>query len=242
MTEKYQAMREGGKHLRRIKNQLQEFAVVGRLFSEVEELAQKLIRDCGAKPNFSLVPGYKWAICINKNEGIVHGLPNETIIEDGDLISIDLGLLWQNWNLDTSISFIAGKSTPEKDYFLAVGQKALRKTIDRAMPGNSIYDLSHEIEKTIKRAGFDPSGQLAGHYIGRKLHEDPLIPCVAHKADRKKIIKIGDTMAIEVMYAMGNCDLVLAEDGWTYETRDRSWSALFEDTIIITENGAEVLT
>lgn len=235
-------MREGGAKLNKIKKQLIDFSVIGRSFLEIENQAQKLIREEGAVPNFSLVPGYKWAICINKNEGIVHGIPNETIINDGDLISIDLGLLWQGWNLDTSISFIAGKSNSQLDYFLQIGQKALRKTIALAQAGNSVYDLSMMIEKTIQRAGFSPSYQLAGHFIGKKLHEDPLIPCVGRKVDRKKLLKVGDSLAIEVMYAAGECDLVLAADGWTYETADKSLTALFEETVFITAKGPQILT
>ncbi|MBQ6438267.1 type I methionyl aminopeptidase [bacterium] len=242
-AEKIAAMRTGGAKLRTIKKQLQELAQVGVNFAQIEAEAQRLIAAAGAKPNFSLEPGYHWATCINKNEGIVHGIPTEDkIVEDGDLISIDLGLLWQGWNLDTSISFVAGTSSEQKEYFMNAGKKALARAIGEAVAGASVYDISHQIEKTIVRAGFDPTWQLTGHYIGRKLHEDPYIPCVAQKSDRKLKINLGDTMAIEVMYAAGSCDLVEAADGWTYETRDGSLTGLFEETILVTENGPEILT
>lgn len=243
MSDKITAMRQGGAKLKVIKKQLADFAVPGKTFMDVENEAQRLIKAAGAVPNFSLVPGYHWAICINKNEGIVHGIPTEKIvINSGDLISIDLGLLWQGWNLDTSISFAAGQSNHQLDYFLQVGQHTLDKTITHAVAGNSVYDLSRVIEKTIKKAGFSPSFQLAGHYIGKELHEEPLIPCVPSKSDRKKILAVGDTVAIEVMYAQGDCDLVLAADGWTYETYDRSLTGLFEETILITDDVPEILT
>ena len=241
--EKIAAMREGGAKLRQIKHALQEFATVGKSFLAIEEEAQRLIKQAGAKPNFSLEPGYKWATCINKNEGIVHGIPTvDKFVEDGDLISIDLGLLWRGWNLDTSISFVAGASDEQKDYFLSVGQKALRRAISEAIVGNSVYDISHQIEKTIVRAGFDPTWQLTGHYIGRQLHEEPYVPCVAQKSDRKRPIRLHDTIAIEVMYAAGSCDLVEAADGWTYETRDGSLTGLFEETILVTAGEPEILT
>ncbi len=242
MIDKINAMREGGRKLHYIKEQLQDFANIGTTFLEIENLAQKLIAESGAKPNFSLVPGYRWATCINRNQGIVHGIPNDTVIQSGDLISIDLGLLWQNWNLDTSISFCVGNTTPEQQAFLAAGRKALSRTIEVALAGNSVYDLSYQIEKTIKKAGFSPSTQLAGHFIGKQLHMSPLIPCIAQKSDRRHLLKAGDTLAIEVMYAMGDPYVVLAQDGWTYETADGSLTALFEDTILITENGPEILT
>ena len=242
MSDRITAMRQGGAKLKVIKKQLEEFSQIGRTFMDVEKEAQRLIKEAGAVPNFSLVPGYHWATCINKNEGIVHGIPNDTVIQDGDLISIDLGLLWDGWNLDTSISFVAGKSNYQLDAFLEAGKHALDKTIAHALAGNNIHDLSHIIEKTIRKAGYSPSYQLAGHYIGRELHEEPLIPNVPSKGDRKKIIKVGDTMAIEVMYAQGECDLVLASDGWTYETYDKSLTALFEETVLITDGEPEILT
>jgi len=240
---KIAAMRTGGAHLRRIKKELEMYSEVGRSFMEIEKEAVRLIHACGADSNFDKVPGYHWATCINKNEGIVHGIPRDDIfVEDGDLISIDLGLLWDGWNLDTSISFLAGTSSEATRYFLHAGEKALEKAINTARVGKTIYDISHQIEKSIVRAGFDPTWQLTGHYIGRELHEDPYIPCVADKHDRKHVIKLHDTMAIEVMYAQGSCELQEAEDGWTYETVDGSLTGLFENTILITENGPEILT
>ncbi len=240
---KIAAMRTGGAHLRRIKKELEMYSEVGRSFMEIEKEAVRLIHACGADSNFDKVPGYHWATCINKNEGIVHGIPRDDIfVEDGDLISIDLGLLWDGWNLDTSISFLAGTSSEAARYFLHAGEKALEKAINTARVGKTIYDISHQIEKSIVRAGFDPTWQLTGHYIGRELHEDPYIPCVADKHDHKHVIKLHDTMAIEVMYAQGSCELQEAEDGWTYETVDGSLTGLFENTILITENGPEILT
>ena len=241
--DKITAMRQGGALLRNIKHQLQDYAVVGRNFAQIEALAMKLITDSGAQANFALVPGYRWATCINKNEGIVHGIPTaDQVIEDGDLISIDLGLLWHGWNLDTSISFIAGTSTPAKDNFLQVGRKALAKAIGQAVVGNSVYDISRQIEKTITRAGFDPTWQLTGHYIGRQLHQDPLVPCVAQKSDRKKKLQLHDTIAVEVMYAWDSCELEQASDGWTYQTVDGSLTALWENTILVTDGEPEILT
>lgn len=240
--EKIAAMREGGAKLRPIKKQLQDYSVVGRSFIEINDLATKLILQTGGQPNFSLVPGYHHTICINRNEGIVHGIPNDTRIESGDLISIDFGMLYQGWNLDTSISFVVGESNESLEYFMAVGKKALAKAIGVATAGNSVYDISFQIEKTITRAGFSPTYELTGHGVGKKLHENPLIPNVTNKADRRKLLTAGDTLAIEVMYAQGQCDLVLAKDGWTYETADGSLTALFEETILVTDGVAEILT
>ena len=123
-----------------------------------------------------------------------------------------------------------------------MGQKALDKAIAAAIVGNNVYDISRQIEKTIVRAGYDPTWQLTGHYIGRQLHEEPYVPCVAVKSDRKHQLKLHDTIAIEVMYAKGSCELQEAEDGWTYETVDGSITGLFENTILVTEGAPEILT
>jgi methionyl aminopeptidase len=242
LKEKNLAMREGGLLVREIKKELAAFAQVGRSFLEIENKAQALIKKVGAVPNFALEPGYEWAICINKNEGMVHGIPNDYVIADGDLISIDMGILWKNYNLDTSISFVAGSTTPEKEHFLHAGQKALNKAIDAVIAGASVFDVSKAIEKTIINAGYHPSFQLTGHGVGAKLHEEPMIPNLANRGDKRKILYAGQTLAIEVMYAVGNPYVVLDADGWTYRTQDNSLSGLFEETVLVTERGAEILT
>ncbi|MDR0462741.1 MAG: M24 family metallopeptidase, partial [Pseudomonadales bacterium] len=183
LKQKIKAMTEGGKLIRDIKLELRDFSTLGRRFIEIEDRAQELIKKVGAKPSFSMEPGYKWALCINKNAGMVHGIPDEKIIEDGDLISIDMGLVWEGYHVDTSVSFVVGTSTPEKNDFLRAGEKALAKAIDQAWPGNSVYDISKAIEKTIKSFGYNPSFQLTGHGIGKKLHEQPLIPCITSRQD-----------------------------------------------------------
>ncbi len=239
---KITAMREGGKRLGRIKQQLVEFTHVGTTFEEIEAEAQRLIKEAGAVPSFSTVPGYHWATCIMKNEGMEHGIPQDKTVEDGDIIKIDVGLIYEGYHLDTTVSFIAGTSTTEKEMFLDIGRRALDKAINKARVGNTVYDISSAMQRVIEGAGCSCVYQLTGHGVGKELHEDPSIPCLAQRADKRIKLYEGQTIAIEPMYAMGDATLVVDDDGWTYKTRDGSLAGMFEETVLITKDGPEILT
>jgi methionyl aminopeptidase len=242
-TQRIAAMKVGGQKLAQVRDTLVQFTAVGMTFAQIEKEAQRLIAAAGAQPNFSLVPNYHWATCVMKNDEMCHGIPAaEKIVQDGDLIKIDVGLLWDGYNLDTTATLIAGNATAPKLQFLEVGKKALDRAIAQAIAGNSVYDVSFAMQKIVERAGCGMVYQLTGHGIGRELHEDPAIPCVAVRRDKRSILRAGQTVAIEVMYAMGNAFLVLDNDGWTYRTADRSLSGMIEETVLVTENGPEVLT
>lgn len=241
--QKITAMREGGKRLAQVRQALVDFTKIGTSFAEIEVEAQRLIRRENAVPNFALVPGYHWATCIMKNDEVCHGIPTkEKVVKSGDLITIDVGLLFQGYHLDTTISFFRGETTLEKENFLEVGNKALYRAISEAKIGNSIYDISFMMQKTAERAGYGLVYQLTGHSIGKELHEEPMIPCVAYRGDKKKKLFEGQTLAIEIMYTMGNPFLVLDKDGWTYRTADHSLAGMVEETVLITTNGSEILT
>jgi methionyl aminopeptidase len=242
LEQKITAMREGGKRLGQIKQQLAEFTQVGTTFEAIEVEAQRLIKAAGASPSFSTVPGYHWATCIMKNEGMEHGIPKGKIVEDGDIIKIDAGLIYDGYHLDTTTSFIVGTSTTEKELFLEVGQRALAKAINKARVGNTVYDISSAMQRVIEGAGFSCVYQLTGHGVGKDLHEDPSIPCVAQRADKRVNLYEGQTIAIEPMYAMGDATLVVDDDGWTYKTKDGSLAGMFEETVLITKDGPEILT
>jgi len=237
------AMRQGGKHLGVIKHQLVEFTKVGMTFAEIEAEAQRLIKAVGAIPNFALVPGYHWASCVMKNDELCHGIPiAEKIVNDGDLITIDVGLLWEGYNLDTTTSFVAGTSTPELDEFLEIGRRSLAKAIGKAVVGNSVYDISRAIEKVLVENGCDPVYQLTGHGLGKELHMDPAIPCFAQRSDKRIKLYEGQTIAVETMYAAGDSEVVEDPDGWTYRTKDGSLAAMFEETVIVGKGKPEILT
>jgi methionyl aminopeptidase len=242
LKRKIEAMREGGKALGAIKTQLQAFVEVNTTFEQIEDKAQELIKEAGMKPSFSTVPGYDWATCVMKNHEVCHGIPKGKKVLEGDVISIDIGLINNGYHLDTSITFAVGKVSEEIHEFLKVGKKSLKKAINQARIGNSVHDISFAMEKPLKRKSYGVVYQLTGHGVGENLHMEPAIPCVPSKSDRKIKLREGQTLAIENMYTMGSPVLEEDKDGWTYITVDGSLSGMFEETVLITKNGPEVLT
>lgn len=241
--EEIKIMAEGGAKLGRIKNALALAVKEGVTAAEIEELANELIKKEGAEASFKKVPGYRWATCINVNEGLVHGIPGKNIVfKKGDLVKIDVGLYFKGFHTDTSVS-VGIDPSAENQRFLNVGKEALAKAIKRARVGGRIFDISEAIEETVEGGGYTTIKALVGHGVGRELHEDPQIPCFlpGRKEDSQEIQK-GMVLAIEVMYTQGSDKVEVSEDGWTILMRDGKISALFEDTVAITSEGPKVLT
>ncbi len=242
--EEMEIMTEGGKKLGAIKKELASKVREGVNALEIELLAQKLIKKEGGKPSFMMVPGYSWATCVNINEGLVHGIPKkEVVFKKGDVVSIDVGMFYRGFHTDTSIT-IAVEPEKETEKFLEAGKTALRKAIQVCRPGKNIFDISSEIEGTIKKAGYTPIKALVGHGVGRELHEEPAIPCFV--PDNPKLInpkiEAGMVLAIEIMYTHGNPDIEIGKDGWTISVADGKISALFEETVAVHSAGPFVLT
>ncbi|MBN1168737.1 type I methionyl aminopeptidase [Candidatus Woesebacteria bacterium] len=236
-------MIESGKRLSYVKNRLKEAVKIGVSAKQIEDLAVKLIKKEEGKASFKMVPNYDWATCINVNEGIVHGIPKKEIVfQKGDVVSVDVGIYYDGFHTDTS--FTLGLEVDEKtEKFLEIGEKTLNSAIEKAKPGNRIYDISKSIEDMLKKSGYTPIKALVGHGIGRQLHEEPQIPCyTSGEYKDSPVIPDGACMAIEVMYSFGSEKLVLDEDGWTIVTSDGKISALFEDTVIAAKGGTRVLT
>lgn len=236
-------MTEGGKKLKFVKESLRNTLAEGVSAKEIDDLAYDLILKEKAKPSFKMVPGYYWTTCINTNDGIVHGIPKKEIVfKKNDVVSVDVGLFYKGFHTDTSFS--VGLSTDrETDLFLETGRIALKKAINEARAGNRIYDISTQIERAIKTAGYSPVKALVGHGVGRDLHEGPQIPCFTDGSyEVSPKIPEGAVLAIEVMYIMGLPDLKLDQDGWTIKAADGTISALFEETVAVTEVGPKVLT
>lgn len=241
--EEVSVMAEGGKKLAEVKNALVAMIKPGVTAADVEKKAEELINASGGKASFKMVPGYSWCTCVNVNAGIVHGIPRKDLVfEEGDLVSVDVGLYYKGFHTDTSISVYLGKDKETRRFFDA-GIEALSLAIKKVKPGNYIYDISEAIEATIEGYGYSPVRALVGHGVGKNLHEDPAIPCFTEgkREDTPKIVP-GMVIAIEVMYALGNSDLVMENDEWTITTSDGKISALFEETVAATENGHLVIT
>lgn len=233
----------GGAKLGRIKNTLAAAVKIGGNAAEIEDLAVSLIKKEGAEISFNKVPGYRWATCVTVNAGLVHGIPVKSLVfKKGDIVSVDVGVLYKGFHTDASIS-VGLDVTPENKKFLNIGKQALERAISKAKPGNYLYEISKAIEDTVEGAGFTAIKALVGHGVGRKLHEDPQIPCfVPGRIEDSPRLEAGMTLALEVMYAQGNDAVEVMPDGWTIAMRDGKISALFEETVAVTKAVPKVLT
>jgi methionyl aminopeptidase len=217
-----------------------ESAKAGASGIEIDNVVQREIYKQGGDLSYKTVPDYKWASCITVNEGVVHGIPTDRKLVMGDLVSVDLAVMYKGWHTDCAWSCLLGNDS-EKQKFLKAGEGALWDGIEKAVAGGRVGDISSAIQKRIEEAGYQVVRSLVGHGVGRKLHEEPEIPCYGEK-NTGMVLKSGMTLAIEVIYTQGSSDLVLADDGWTYRTADRSWGGLFEMTVLVGKDKGEVLT
>lgn len=215
-----------------------ETAKAGVDLHQIEKVAAEEIEKRGAKLSFVTAPGYKWATCLTINDELVHGIPRDIVLKEGDILSVDVGAMYQGWHTDTAWSIIIG-GKPTK--FLAIGEEALWKGIAEAKKGNTIGDISEAIQTTIEGVGYDVSKQLIGHGVGEYLHEPPDVPGFGKKGIGM-VLEENMTLAIEAIYAEGSAEVDLASDGWTYVTRDHSLGGLFEMTVVVKEGKPEVLT
>lgn len=237
-------MREGGKRLARVFRCVLEEVKAGARLNDLDLLAEKLIEKQGGRPSFKGVKGYHWTTCININQGVVHGIPNEYKVLSGDVLSLDMGMLFEGYHTDMARTVRVGnKSENRISEFVKVGEKTLKAAVKKARVGKHVGHISLAIERQMKQAGFNPIESLTGHGIGRRLHEEPQIPgLLKQKISDTPCLKENMTLAIEVIYAEGKADLVSKEDGWTIETADGRLAGLFEDTVAITKAGPLVLT
>lgn len=208
---------------------------------ELDQIVHDEIEKLGAKPSFTTVDDYNWTTCVTINQEVVHGIPSKRELAEGDIVSIDTGAIYKDFHSDVAKTVPVGKTTPDLQKFLEVGEKALEKAIKEAKIGNTIGDISATIQETIEGAGYSVVKSLTGHGIGRQLHEDPLVPGYGKRGHGPRI-KQGMTLAIEAIYAQRSGEVFLEEDGWTISTKDGSLGGLFEQTLAITKNGPIVLT
>lgn len=208
---------------------------------ELDELAFEEIKKLGGAPSFTTVAGYYWSTCITVNSEVVHGVPNDYILQENDLVSVDLGVILSGFHTDMARTVYLGNPSKEIKRFIEKGEEALRLAISVARPGKMINDISAAIQKTIEGGQYSVVKALVGHGIGRKLHEDPQVPGFVIKNSDVEL-RVGMTLAIEVIYTKGESEVVIKNDGWTIVTKDGSLGGLFEDTVAITKSGVLVLT
>ncbi len=248
--EEIASMREGGSKLGKILNELLAFAQPDISLLDIEALADKRIIEEGCTASFKTVPGYKWATCLCVNEVVVHGIPTAYVLKEGDLLTIDIGLIYQGFHTDTAWTKIVqnaelnDQNSKEKKKFLETGKLALDRAIEQAKVGNRIGHISKVVQETIEGAGYSIVKSLVGHGVGRELHEEPQVPNYLRGSINNTLpLKEGMTIAIEPIYARGRGEIVYENnDGWTLTSRDRSLTSVFEHSLAITRDGPIVLT
>lgn len=243
--EEIQAMQEGGRILRKVVDALKKIIKVGMSTQEIDDRAERLIKKFGGQSSFNQVKDYRWSTCLPVNEEIVHTPPSKRILENGDVLTLDIGVYFKGFHTDFAETFVVGGSKDEKiKKFLQVGEEALYKAIKKLKKGNRLGDVSKTIEEEIQGHGYFVIKQLTGHGIGRSLHEDPyVLGYLDRPVNQTQIIKPGLTVAIEVIYSMGTEEMAHSDDGsWTIRTKDGSLSACFEHSLAVTDQDTVILT
>jgi methionyl aminopeptidase len=236
-----EAMRLAGRLTGEVLDEIGKFLKAGLTTAEIDRRAEKLMRDKGGEPVFLGYRGYRHATCLSINNEIVHGIPGERVVKDGDIVSVDVGVKVNGYCGDCAATFPVGKISAKAEKLLRVGRESLKAAIKQARAGRHLGDISHAVEAYAESRGFSVVRDLYGHGIGRNLHEDPLIPNYG-KAGEGIELKPGMVLAIEPMLNIGDWRIKTLTDGWTVVTEDGSLSCHFEHTVLITDKEPEVLT
>jgi methionyl aminopeptidase len=209
---------------------------------KLDRLVEEFIRSEGGEPAFKGYRGYPASICASVNEEVVHGIPSPTrVLQEGDVISVDIGVRKDGFYGDAARTYPVGEITPEAARLLDATQRALDRGIEQARPGNYLSDISHAVEQEAKRGGYGVVRALVGHGIGRELHEEPQIPNYGPPGQGPRI-RAGMVFAIEPMVNQGTGDVITLADQWTVVTADRKLSAHFEHTVAVGADGPEILS
>jgi len=208
---------------------------------ELDKRAEEFLIKKGGTPAFKGYKGYPDTICISINEEVVHGIPSERKLAEGDIVSIDIGVLLDGYYGDAAITLPVGRISSQAKHLLEVTEASLYKAIDISVIGKRVSDISNTIQCYVEGAGYSVVRDFVGHGIGRSLHEEPPVPNYGEPGKGPRL-KAGMVLAIEPMVNMGGHELIILENGWTTVTKDGSLSAHFEHTVVITENGPLILT
>jgi methionyl aminopeptidase len=240
-------LREGGKRLATILRAVKERVAPGVTTSDLDELASQMIKDYGDKPAFrgyrpeGSPLAYPATLCVSVNEEIVHGIPSKRVLKEGDIVSLDCGLEHEGLFTDSAITVGVGEISPELKKLIAVTEESLYRGIKVAKAGKRLGDIGFAIGSFLEEHGYGVVEELAGHGVGYKPHEEPYVPNFGKQGNGQEM-KPGLVIAIEPMAAMGTPKIRLEKDEFTFSTKDNKPAAHFEHTIVITENGPEILT
>lgn len=230
-----------GRVLAQVIQELGNSVKPGITLKELDEIAHRSIVIRGGTPSFLGYRGFPASICASPNEMIVHGIPSDRVLREGDIFSADFGLILDGWHADSAFTFAVGTVSPEANRLLSVTAASLDAGIEQCYPGKRLGDVGSAIQAVVELAGFSVVREFVGHGIGRSLHEDPQVPNHA-KAGRGQVLQEGWVLAIEPMVNLGGYEARILDDGWGVVTADGSLSAHFEHTVAVTANGPKILT
>lgn len=240
--EEIEKMRAAGKVVAQALKAMNEAIVPGKTtMLELDAIAAKIIEDAGGSPSFLGYKGYPAATCISINEVVVHGIPSERVLQEGDIVGLDLGVCLDGWIGDSAWTFPVGEISPDAQRLLNVTRESLYQGIAKAKIGNRIGDISHAVQKYVESHGYGVVRDLVGHGIGRSMHEEPSVPNFG-KPGTGPVLREGMTICIEPMVSQGTWKVKTLPDQWTMVTADGKLAAHFEHMVAITRSGPDILT
>jgi methionyl aminopeptidase len=236
-------MRRSGQVVREVLEHVRKLVRPGASTQDLETAAADKMNELGAKPAFKGYRGYPCVLCTSVNEEVVHGIPSATrVLKDGDIVSIDTGVIIDGYYGDSATTIAVGARVPDKTRkLLEVTEASLQSAIDAVKPGATLGDVGAAVQEVVEAGGFSVVRDFVGHGIGTRLHEDPQVPNYGRRGQGQKL-REGMVIAIEPMVNVGKPDVQVLSDGWTAVTQDGSLSAHFEHTVAVTAEGAEILT
>ena len=240
-SEEIEVMRKAGKIVAETLDMVGRELKPGLTTGQLDQMVEEFIRSKDAIPAFKNYQGYPASACISIDEEVVHGIPGAREIREGEIVSVDVGSIFEGFYGDSARTFAVGEVTPEKALLMSVTEKCLQAGIDKAKKGNKLGQISAAVQQMAEGSGYGVVRQLVGHGIGRQMHEDPQVPNFGSPEDGP-VLKSGMVLAIEPMINMGTYDVKTMPDGWTFVTTDGQPSAHFEHTVAITEDGPDILT
>lgn len=234
-------MRSAGKVVADTLAMIQKVIKPGITTAEIDKLAEEFILEQGAIPSFKGYGGFPGSICASVNDVVIHGIPNDAVLVEGDIISVDCGAILNGYHGDAARTFPVGNISKEAQHLIDVTKESFFKGIEKAVVGNRLTDISAAIQKHAESFGYSVVRDFVGHGIGTSMHEDPQVPNYGTAGKGPKLVH-GVVLAIEPMINMGNYKVKIKPDGWTVVTSDGKLSAHYENTIAITNEGVEILT
>jgi methionyl aminopeptidase len=239
--EEISTIRKSNQIVAKILAELGKMITPGVQTKELDEYAELRVKEMNAIPAFKGYRGYPASLCTSINEEIVHGIPSSRRLRDGDIISLDFGVLYEGYYGDAAVTYAVGEITPKAKKLIKAAEESFYKGMEQMKPGKRISDISFAIQSHVESQGYSVIRAFVGHGIGLSLHEEPQVPNFGPPGRGPKL-KSGMVLAIEPMIAMRDWDVEILDDNWTAITRDRSLSAHYEHTVAITQKGPEILS